>query len=84
LNGALMMHVAILLRLITQPLHSYVANVGPLEQMIEQLVWWGMVFVGITLAGYIISRAVAIAWFRTKLEYIRTVLREGARRDGEG
>lgn len=36
----------------------------------------------LAVSAYIVSRAISIAHFRTKLEYIRSIFREGEHRNG--
>lgn len=54
-----------------------------LGQMIELITYGVLGIIIVAIGGYAFSRAVALAWFRTKLEFVRSVIREGARGNGE-
>jgi hypothetical protein len=55
-------------------------------QWVEYLFWpsiWIMITVALVISAYAATRAGSIAYFRTKLEYMRSVMREGARHNGQ-
>ncbi len=49
---------------------------------LEVVSWVTLATIAFVVVSYIASRAVAVAWFRTKLEYLRSVMKEG-RENGE-
>ncbi len=54
-------------------------------ELMSSLLWLLAAFLGIG-AIYLVVRVVSVAYFRTKLEHLRSVLRElnGGRHNGEG
>lgn len=48
----------------------------------EAIVWISLGAILIVITSYGASRAASVAYFRTKLEYIRSVLKEGQEKDG--
>jgi hypothetical protein len=50
---------------------------------VENLLWGALGIIAFVLLCYAGSRAAAVAWYRTKLEYLRSVMKEG-NRNGEG
>jgi hypothetical protein len=50
---------------------------------LEAVIWTALGIVVFVVVCYVGTRAAAIAWFRTKLEYVRSVMKEGAN-NGEG
>jgi hypothetical protein len=52
-------------------------------QMVEVIELAVILIILLVIGSYACSRAVALAWFRTKLEFVRSVLREGSPNGGE-
>lgn len=50
---------------------------------IQVVIWYALTAVFIVAVCYAGSRAASVAYFRTKLEYIRSVIREGSERNGK-
>ena len=82
-NVGLMMLVALWHKLILMQLAGFAASVEWLGMMIEDITLTVIIIVLLVIGSYACSRAIAIAWFRTKLEYVRKILREGPHH-GEG
>ena len=64
-------------------LQGFVLPEDWLGQMVDIFAFAIAMVILLVIGGYACSRAVALAWFRTKLEFVRTVLREGAHGDGK-
>jgi hypothetical protein len=64
-------------------LDAFVPRGDWLGQMVETAELGVLIIILLVIGGYACSRAVALAWFRTKLEFVRSVIREGARGNGK-
>lgn len=60
---------------------EFAATVDWLGQMIETAFYATLIMVLLVIGSYACSRAAALAWFRTKREYVRSILRESSKRD---
>lgn len=50
---------------------------------VEAITWITIIGILIVIISYGASRAASVAFFRTKLEYIRSVLKEGQEHNGK-
>lgn len=49
---------------------------------LQLVFWYAIATLAVVIVCYAGSRAASIAFFRTKLEYFKAVIREGASRNG--